>query len=83
MANLIVRNIDEKVVDALKTQADKHEPSVEAEHRRVLKSALPDPRKKSFTEALESIPDVGTDADFERVNEATAYSASTPYSAEY
>ncbi|UYM18555.1 FitA-like ribbon-helix-helix domain-containing protein [Endozoicomonas euniceicola] len=69
MANLIVRNIDEKVVDALKTQADKHEPSVEAEHRRVLESALPDPRKKSFTEALENIPDVGTDADFERIND--------------
>ena len=33
MANPIVRNIDKKVVDALKTRADKHGPGVEAEHR--------------------------------------------------
>ncbi len=68
MANLIVRNIDDKIVDALKAQAGKHGRSAEAEHRRILESALLRPRKKSFSETLRSIPNVGTDADFERVD---------------
>lgn len=68
MANLIVRNIDDKIVDALKAQAGKHGRSAEAEHRRILESALLRPRKKSFTEALQNIPDVGTDADFKRID---------------
>ena len=66
MANLIVRNIDEKIVDALKARAGKHGRSAEAEHRRILEAALLRPGKKSFTEVLKAIPDVGTDADFER-----------------
>ncbi|MGI9279924.1 MAG: FitA-like ribbon-helix-helix domain-containing protein [Endozoicomonas sp.] len=56
MVNLIVRNIDEKIVDALKAHAGKHERSAEAEHRRILESALLRPWKKSFTEALKNIP---------------------------
>lgn len=66
MANLIVRNIDEKIVDALKARAGQHGRSAEAEHRRILESALLRPRKKNLTEALQSIPNVGSDADFER-----------------
>ena len=66
MANLIVRNIDEKIVDALKARAGKYGRSAEAEHRRILESVLLRPRKKKFSEALQSIPDAGTDIDFER-----------------
>ncbi|MGI2027824.1 FitA-like ribbon-helix-helix domain-containing protein [Endozoicomonas acroporae] len=70
MANLIVRNIDEKIVDALKARAGKHGRSAEAEHRRILEAALLRPGKKSLAEALKSIPDVGLDEDFERMDDA-------------
>ncbi|MGI9283592.1 MAG: FitA-like ribbon-helix-helix domain-containing protein [Endozoicomonas sp.] len=69
MANLIVRNIDEKIVNALKARAGQYGRSAEAEHRRILESALLKPKKKSFTEALKSIPNTGTDSDFERIND--------------
>ena len=69
MANLIVRNIDDKIVNALKARAGRHGLSAEAEHRRILEYALLSPTKKSFSEVLKSIPDVGTDADFERVDD--------------
>lgn len=54
MANLIERNIDEKIVDALKARAGKHGRSAEAEHRRILEAALLSPGKKSLAEALKS-----------------------------
>ena len=69
MANLIVRNIDERVVSALKPQAGKLGRSAEAEHLRILESALPGPRKKSFSEVIQAIPNVGEDSDFERQDE--------------
>nr|MDT0252415.1 DNA-binding protein [Endozoicomonas sp.] len=71
MANLIVRNIDDNIVDALKARAGKHGRSAEAEHRRILESALLRPIKRSFIQALKSIPDVGNDTDFERINDNT------------
>ena len=70
MANLIVRNIDEKIVAALKARAGKYGRSAEAEHRRILESALLRPRKKNFSEALQNIPDAGADIDFERSNDS-------------
>ena len=69
MANLLVRNIDEVVVSALKMRAGQHGISAEAEHRAILKNALMKPRKKSFAEILCSIPNVGNDADFERIQD--------------
>lgn len=69
MANLIVRNIDEKIVEELKAQAGKNGLSAEAEHRRILESVLLKPKKKSFAEALKSIPNVGNDNDFERLED--------------
>lgn len=72
MANLVVRNIDDAIVKRLKALAGKHGISAEAEHRRILESALLMPRKKSFSEALKSIPNVGNDADFERVQDDKA-----------
>lgn len=66
MANLVVRNIDDEVVKALKARAGKHGISAEAEHRKILESMLLTPRRKTFIEALLSIPNVGQDSDFER-----------------
>jgi antitoxin FitA len=69
MANLIVRNVDEAIANALKVQASQHGISAEAEHRQILAQALIRPQKKSFFDALRQIPDVGTDADFARVQD--------------
>jgi plasmid stability protein len=72
MANLIVRNVDEAIANALKAQASQHGISAEAEHRRILEQALLRPKKKSFLEVLGQIPDVGTDEDFARVQDDSA-----------
>jgi antitoxin FitA len=68
VANLPVRGIDEAVVRALKQRAGEHGLSAEAEHRAILVAALARPHKRSFAEVLASMPNVGTDADFERMN---------------
>ena len=68
MANLIVRNVDERIVRALKSRAGKHGRSAEAEHRELLAAALLKSRTKSFAEVLASIPNVGEDSDFERID---------------
>ena len=64
--NLIVRNVDEEIVQSLKELAARNGRSAEAEHRAILKTALLQPRKRSFNEVLASMPDVGLDSDFER-----------------
>ena len=71
MANLLVRGVDEAIVRALKERAGEHGLSAEAEHRAILAEALARPRKRTFAEVLASMPNVGLDADFERVNAAT------------
>jgi plasmid stability protein len=68
MANLVVRNLDERIVQALKERATKHKRSAEAEHRALLEQALLKPRRRTFAQALASMPNVGTDGDFERVD---------------
>lgn len=70
MANLIVRNLDKKIVDALKKRAVKHGRSAEAEHRDILEKTLFGLNKKSFAEVLACMPNVGRDEDFERVEGA-------------
>ena len=72
MANLIVRNIDDAIANALKVRASQHGISAEAEHRRILEQALMRPRKKPFLEVLRQIPDVGRDEDFARVPDQAA-----------
>jgi antitoxin FitA len=72
MADLLVRGVDEELVRALKERAGAHGRSAEAEHRAILAAALARPRRKSLAEVLASMPDVGTDADFERVQPAGA-----------
>jgi plasmid stability protein len=64
--NLIVRDVDQDVVQSLKERAARNGRSVAAEHRAILKAALAKPRKRSFNEVLASIPNVGLDSDFER-----------------
>jgi plasmid stability protein len=72
MANLIVRNIDDAIANALKVRASQHGISAEAEHRRILEQALMRPKKKPFLEVLRQIPDVGRDEDFARVPDSPA-----------
>lgn len=71
MANLIVRNLEPRIVAALKQRAAQHGRSAEAEHRALLEAVLLHPKGKSFAEALAAIPDVGQDEDFERVEDLT------------
>lgn len=68
MPQLLVRQVEEKVVRKLKQQAGQHGVSMEEEHRRVLREALLGPSKKkpSFKEYLLQMPDVGPDELFER-----------------
>ncbi len=69
MANLIVRNVNEDIIKALKTRAGRHSISAEAEHRKILAQALVKPRKRSFVEAIAAMPNVGKDSDFKRVQD--------------
>ena len=71
MPSLVVRNLDESIINALKQRAVEHQRSMEAEHRAILAEVLLKPPRKSFAEALANIPNVGVDADFQRVNEDT------------
>ncbi|MGV7245225.1 FitA-like ribbon-helix-helix domain-containing protein [Burkholderia sp. PAMC 28687] len=67
MASLLVRGIDDEVVQSLREQAAAHGRSAEAEHRIILVAALGRPKRRSFAEVLASMPNVGEDSDFERV----------------
>lgn len=69
MANLVVRNLDQRIVDALKQRAVQHGRSAEAEHRALLEELLLKRKGKSFAEVLAAMPDVGRDEDFERVED--------------
>lgn len=67
MAQLIVRNLPDDVVRALKVRAARHGRSAEAEHREILREVLLErPAGKSLKEHLVAMPAVGEDADFER-----------------
>ena len=67
MAQLIVRNIEEAVVDALRKRAAQRGRSTEAEHREILRDALVASRRRtSLKSLLQNMPDVGDDTDFAR-----------------
>ncbi|QCP55059.1 DNA-binding protein [Trinickia violacea] len=72
MANLVVRNLDDALVQSLKERAAAHGRSAEAEHREILAKALRRPQRKTFAEMLMSMPNVGDDADFVRVEDGEA-----------
>ena len=57
MAQLIVRNLDEAVVRALKKRAARNNRSIELEHRQILKQALLQPRRRSLAQVLAAMPD--------------------------
>ena len=70
MAQLIVRNLDDELVRALKVRAAKHGRSAEAEHREILKATLLDPEPKpDLKELLLQMPAVGDDSDFARTED--------------
>jgi plasmid stability protein len=62
-SKLVIRNVDEEIVLALKQRAAFHGRSAEAEHREILKSVLQRPKRRSVAEVLASMPNVGEDAD--------------------
>ena len=64
--DLLVRGVDEEVVNAPKKRAGAHSPSAEAEYRAILAAALLTPRRRPLAELLASMPDVGREDDFER-----------------
>ena len=64
MAQLIVRELDEAVVRALKVRAAKKGVSAEAEHRAILREVLLRQSSRSFKKALLAMPNVGKDSDF-------------------
>jgi antitoxin FitA len=66
MAQLIVRNVDDDLVQRLKERAAKHGRSAEEEHRQLLRAAL---RSEGLINRLREMPDVGSDDDFERARE--------------
>ena len=62
---LIVRNLDDGLVRALKRRAARHGRSAEAEHREILRAALrEDLERASFKQALASMPGVAGDDGF-------------------
>lgn len=67
MAQLIVRNVDGDVADALRRRAAASGRSVEAEHRHLLREVLLP--AAGFKDFLSTMPDVGDDAGFERARD--------------
>lgn len=66
MAQLIVRNIEEAVVEALKREAARSGRSAEAQHREILREhLLKAPRRSLKSHLLATMPGVGEDEDFE------------------
>lgn len=70
MAQLLVRNVDDAIVKALRERAARHGRSAEAEHREILTKVLHKTRRRNFAEVLAAVPDVGTDQDFARAEDA-------------
>ena len=66
MAQLVVRNLPEELVKALKQRAAKHNRSAEQEHREILCAAWRAPRRRHLAEVLAAMPNVGRDEDFAR-----------------
>jgi plasmid stability protein len=66
MAQLIVRNLEDEVVQALKERAARLGRSVEEEHRALLRAELLVPRTEDPKQVLMEMPDLGDDFEFER-----------------
>ncbi len=66
MAQLMVRNLSEDLVKALKQRAAKNNRSAEQEHREILQAALGGSRRRRLADVLRAMPTVGEDEDFVR-----------------
>lgn len=70
MPELTIREIEPEILARLTMRAHEHRRSVEEEHRAILQEALlkrdDSEFQPSFTMFLATIPNVGTDTDFER-----------------
>jgi antitoxin FitA len=69
MAQLIVRNLEDDVVQALRERAVRHGRSAEAEHRELLREVLLARPAEDPKAVLLEIPEVGEDADFARLRD--------------
>jgi plasmid stability protein len=70
MADLIVRNVDPKLVRALKARAGRKGVSAEAEHRAILAAALSGDEKPSLAAFLLTMPKLDGHEDvFDRVQD--------------
>jgi antitoxin FitA len=70
MAQLLVRNLDDKLVRALQVRAVQHGRSAEAEHREILKQALEESEPRpDFKKFWASMPEVD-----ERLDECFEFS---------
>ena len=67
MPNLIVRNLEPELVEALKQRAARNGRSAEMEHRAILREVLLAAKKRTLAEVLMAMPNVGQDSDFGRV----------------
>jgi plasmid stability protein len=70
MAQLLVRDVDEAIVKALRERAARHGRSAEAEHREILAKALRRTKRKPLADVLAAMPNVGMDTDFLRTEDA-------------
>lgn len=66
MAQLLVRDIPDELVRALKLRAARRNHSAEQEHREILTVALRAPARRPLADVLANMPNVGQDADFQR-----------------
>ncbi|SDH36409.1 FitA-like ribbon-helix-helix domain-containing protein [Paraburkholderia phenazinium] len=69
MADLLARGVDERLVKALEREAAVNGRSAGAEHLAILEDALQRLENRQFIKLLMSMPDVGEDADFERIDD--------------
>lgn len=67
MAQLLVREVDQEIIDALKRAAKHSGRSAEAEHREILRRHLVDkrPKKQSLVEILAAMPYFNDDDTFD------------------
>lgn len=66
MSGLVVRYIEECIVQKLKRHTSRYVRSAEAEHRTILEAALIRTRHRLLAAVLADMPDLGRDEDFER-----------------
>lgn len=63
MSSLIVRNLEDEIVDALRRRAAEHGRSAEAEHREILRAVLLPKSRTSLKQHLLDIPKSLTNED--------------------